>query len=146
MSKNGDFHQVKAPRSSQRVNTISGIVLNYEGNSELTFVRSPDVSTRGMFINTMRSFPEGAILNVRFRLGLTGASVRVRGEVRYCFPGVGIGLEFVDIEPAVLKLLEREVERGMAIRTRQKRPARSNGKRKRARHPRAASKSRRSSS
>ena len=75
-----------------------------------------------MFINTMRSFPEGAILNMRFRLALTGASVRARGEVRYCLPGVGIGLEFLGLESAVLKLLEREVERGMAIRKRGKRP------------------------
>lgn len=146
MSKNGDFHLVNAPRSSQRVNTVSGIVLNYEGNSELTFVRSPDVSTRGMFINTTRSFPEGAILKVRFRLALTGASVRARGEVRYCFPGVGIGLEFVGRESAVLKLLEREVERGMAVRKRPKRPARLKGKRKRARYARVTSKSHRSSS
>jgi hypothetical protein len=147
MSKNGDFHLVQAPRSTRRVHTVSGIVLNYEGNAELTFVRSPDVSTRGMFISTMRSFPEGAILNVRFRLALTGASVRARGEVRYCLPGVGIGLEFVDLDPEVLKLLEREVERGTTVRSSPKNPARSLSKPKRARRrSRPVSKSRRSSS
>jgi len=35
----------------------------------------------------MRSLPEGANLNVRFRLALIGASVRARGEVLYCLPG-----------------------------------------------------------
>jgi len=94
----------------------------------------------------MRSFPEGANLNVRFRLALTGASARARCEVRYCLPGVGIGLEFIGLESTVLKLLECEVERGMAIRKRPKHPARSNGKGKRARHPRVASKCPRTSS
>jgi PilZ domain len=144
MNKNRNFHLVLAPRSTQRVNTVSGIVLNYEGNSELTIVRSPDVSTRGMFINTTRSFPEGAILNVRFRLALTDASVHARGEVRYCLPGVGIGLEFVNLEPVTLKLLEKEVECGTTIRKRSRSSARPRRKPKRSRQ--TISKSRRSSS
>ena len=98
-----------APRSAPRIHSISGIVLNHEGQSDLTFVRSPDISVRGMFISTTRHFPEGAILNVRFRLTLSGASVQVRGEVRYCLPGVGIGLEFMDLDAATRKLIDREV-------------------------------------
>jgi hypothetical protein len=73
MSKSNRRIFPSAPRSNPRVHTISGIVLNYEGQSDLTYVRSPDVSTRGMFVNTTRQFPEGAILNVRFRLALSGA-------------------------------------------------------------------------
>lgn len=91
------------------MHTISGIVLKYEGHSDLTFVRSPDVSVRGMFVNTTRQFPEGAILNVRFRLALSGASVRARGEVRYCLPGVGIGLEFIALDGETRQRIEREV-------------------------------------
>ena len=84
---------------------------------------------------------------MRFRLVLTGALVRARGEVRYCLPGVGIGLEFVGLDPAVLKLLEREVERGTSLRTSSRNSARSVGKPKRARRrSRAVSKSLRSSS
>jgi hypothetical protein len=146
MTNTREFHLAQAPRSTRRVNTVSGIVLNYEGNSELMFVRSPDVSTRGMFINTMRSFPEGAILNVRFRLALTGASIRARGEVRYCLPGVGIGVEFVELEPAMMKLVEREVERGTTVRRNSRSSTRAVSKSKIARSSRSASKSRRSRS
>ena len=119
-----------AARNAKRVHTVSGIVLNYEGSSDLTFVRSPDVSTRGMFINTARNFPEGAILNVRFRLGLTGATVCARGEVRYSLPGVGIGLEFVGLEAATLKRLEREVECSARFKRRSKSLRLRTGKRK----------------
>ena len=109
MKKNRHSTTASPPRSVPRVHTVSGIVLNYEGRPELTFVRSPDVSARGMFVNTTREFPEGAILNVRFRLGLTGASVQARGEVRYCLPGVGIGLEFIGLDPETRHNIEREV-------------------------------------
>jgi len=97
------------PRSNPRIHTTSGIILKYEGQSELTFVRSPDLSTRGMFVNTSRPFPEGAILNVRFRLALSGVPVQARGEVRYCLPGVGIGLEFISVDLATRRQIEHEV-------------------------------------
>ena len=136
MSDPGDRGLHPAPRASKRVHTVSGIVLNYEGQSDLTFVRSPDVSARGMFVNTGRSFPEGAVLNLRFRLALSGASVQARGEVRYCLPGVGIGVEFIDLEPSVRQLIEREV----ALNARTSAPRRAASARKRRRSARAAAK------
>jgi type II secretory ATPase GspE/PulE/Tfp pilus assembly ATPase PilB-like protein len=58
----------------------------------------------------------------------------------------GVLRDYQRIPRALQNMGEREVERGTAIRKRGKRPARSNGKGKRARHPRAVSKSRRCSS
>ena len=139
MSKLANATLAAPSRSSPRVHTISGIVLNYEGQSDLTYVRPPDVSTRGMFVNTTRQFPEGAVLNVRLRLALTGASISARGEVRYCLPGVGIGLEFIALDAATRQLIEREVARGAARPVFRKRPA---SKRSRTRPPRSRSKSR----
>ncbi len=56
--------------------------------------RAPDVSTRGMFISTPQRFPLGTPLRIRFRVGRSGTFVHVRGEVRYCLEGVGVGVEF----------------------------------------------------
>jgi hypothetical protein len=63
-----------------------------------------------MFINTMRTFPEGAVLNVKFRLALSGHEVHSRAEVRYCLPGVGVGVEFIDISRESVQAIEREIE------------------------------------
>jgi hypothetical protein len=52
-----------------------------EGQNEEILVKPPNLSKRGMFINTSRTFPEGAVLNLRFALVLTGAEVRTRCEV-----------------------------------------------------------------
>lgn len=81
----------------------------YEGHSDEIPVRVPDISPHGMFINTPRPFPEGSVLSVEFRLTHSDILVRARGEVRYCLPGVGVGVEFVDISPDAQLAIEEEV-------------------------------------
>lgn len=65
-----------------------------------------------MFINTSRSSPEGAILNLRFGLVPANVEIRTRCEVRYCRPGVGVGLEFIGLSPEALKTIEQEIALG----------------------------------
>jgi PilZ domain-containing protein len=107
-----DNHQRKWERErlSPRIYTVKEISVHYEGQAEEVAIRPPDVSTNGMFFNTPTRFPEGAVLNLRFRLALTGAEVRTRCEVRYCLPGVGVGVEFIGISPEAVRKIEREVE------------------------------------
>jgi hypothetical protein len=62
-----------------------------------------------MFINTSRTFPEGAVLNLQFTLVLTGADVRTRCEVRNCEAGVGIGVEFIGLPAEAMKMIKREI-------------------------------------
>jgi hypothetical protein len=71
-----------------------------------------------MFFNTTRIFPEGAILNLRFRLALTGAEIQTRCEVRYCLPGVGV--EFTGMSDAAVRKIEREIKLCQGPRLREK--------------------------
>jgi len=87
-------------RAGCRFSAYADLRVCYEGYSEEMDIRQPDVSTSGMFVCTARHFPEGSILKVRFRLARTGCPVEARAEVRYCLPGVGIGLEFIEISEA----------------------------------------------
>jgi hypothetical protein len=84
--------------------------VTYEGHSDEVATRPPDISIRGMFINTTRTFPQGAVLSVDFRLTRTQVEIHTRGEVRYCLPGVGVGVEFVQPSPEVLAFIEQEIE------------------------------------
>ena len=97
-------------RSGLRIQSLRDISLNYEGHSERLEIRPPDLSSRGMFITTSRKFPEGAVLNLSFRLVLTAAEICARGEVRYCLPGVGVGVEFIDLSPLAAEEIEREIK------------------------------------
>src|SRR6267143_6678219 len=94
--KNANSHSKnwKSPRLAPRFSSLRDLSVSYEGFSEDIVTRPPDVSARGMFINTGRKFPEGAVLNVNFRLALTGMEIHSRCEVRYCLPLVGVGVEF----------------------------------------------------
>lgn len=112
-------------RLAPRFSSLRDLSLSYEGHSEDIVTHPPDVSTRGMFINTSRQFPEGAVLNVQFRLALTGIEIRSRCEVRYCLPGVGVGVEFVDISPDYVRAIEKEVKLGNSARPKRKSSVRS---------------------
>ena len=98
-----------AARVAERYSSLRDLSVSYEGHSDTIATRLPDISTRGMFINTTKHFPEGAVLNVRFRLARTGMEVQSRCEVRYCLDGVGIGVEFVNISPKAALAIEEEL-------------------------------------
>ena len=80
----------------------------YEGYGRDIALRTPNISTQGMFINTVQEFPLGAVLYVRFRLGRTVRVVHAKAEVRYCLPGVGIGVEFTDMSESARHAIEEE--------------------------------------
>ncbi len=97
------------PRDWQRFPHVKNLSLSYEGQTEAITIRSPDISLKGMFINTPNHFPEGAVLKLSFVLTHTEYEVQTRCEVRYCLPGVGIGVEFVGISPEARAAIEQEV-------------------------------------
>lgn len=110
MNSNGNCRgKLPCARYSPRVYSVREITVSYEGQDEQIVVKPPNLSVRGMFVNTSRAFPEGAVLSLRFALALTGAEIRTRGEVRYCQPGVGVGVEFIGLASEAMQLIDREI-------------------------------------
>lgn len=111
MNENGKLRwKSTGARASQRVYSLRKIAISYEGQDENIIIKPPNVSTRGMFINTSRTFPEGAVLNVCFELALSNAEIQTRCEVRYCQPGIGVGVEFIGLSAEARELIEQEIE------------------------------------
>jgi len=98
-----------AARKEARYPQLSELSLAYEGFTEEIILRPPDLSPHGMFINTAKEFPEGAILKLRFRMARSGILVQTRCEVRYRLSGVGIGVEFIDISSDAVRAIEEEM-------------------------------------
>ena len=96
-------------RESERFAGYGDLKIQYEGSSQDIPVRVPDLSSRGMFINTSRHFAEGSVLKVSFKLSRSGMEINCRAEVRYCLDGVGIGVEFVDIPGEAQAAIEEEI-------------------------------------
>jgi hypothetical protein len=103
-------------RLAPRIHSIREIALQYEGIEERIISRVPDVSTTGMFVNTGRKYAEGAVLNLSFCLALSGLEVQARGEVRYSLPGVGVGVQFIDIAENAIHSIEREIQLSRSAR------------------------------
>lgn len=98
------------PRLFNRYSPYRDLSMKYEGRSEDVPLRVPDLSEHGMFINTPREFPEGSVLKLRFTLMRSGYEVLARGEVRYCLPGIGIGIEFIEISVEAREAIAEELE------------------------------------
>jgi hypothetical protein len=96
-------------RLVSRFSSLQDLSVTYEGHSEDVATRPPDISTRGMFINTTKIFPVGAVLTVSFKLAHSGVEISTRAEVRYCLAGVGIGVEFIEISPQSVQAIEAEI-------------------------------------
>jgi hypothetical protein len=109
MSPRRNAQPLSDMRQWARFPHLRDLSLVYEGHSENIAVRAPDISSRGMFINTANHFPEGAVLQLRFLLTRSNYEVKTRCEVRYCLPGVGIGVEFVHIPPEAVRAIDQEV-------------------------------------
>ncbi|HXN22733.1 MAG TPA: PilZ domain-containing protein [Candidatus Dormibacteraeota bacterium] len=96
-------------RSAERFPQFRDLTVQYEGSSRAIAPRTPDISTAGMFINTTEHFPEGAVVKIGFRLARTRKLIEVRGEVRYCLQGVGIGVEYLDLGDSARKAIAAEL-------------------------------------
>jgi PilZ domain-containing protein len=86
------------------------LVAIFEGENQGAPVHPPDLSTLGMFINTREDLSVGAVLNLNFRLLLSEVEVGVRAQVRRTMPGVGVGVEFLDLSPIAKRAIEQELE------------------------------------
>jgi hypothetical protein len=81
-----------------RVAFDSEVWLGQDGFFTRTTERLSNVSIGGAFIETGQGgFPAGAIIGLRFALGSTFINSTV--IVRNVYPGLGIGVQFLDISP-----------------------------------------------
>jgi hypothetical protein len=97
--------QRQAPRVLYR-----DLKIIYDGMADIVDKRSPDLTTSGMFINTPRCYPPGAQLRLRFDLLRTGVIVQALGDVRYCLPGIGVGVHFVKLPEYARAAIAKELE------------------------------------
>ena len=58
-------------------------------------VSATDISARGCYIETISPYPVGTSLMVD--LSFASGTITTRSFVRACYPGVGMGIEFVGL-------------------------------------------------
>jgi PilZ domain len=90
--------------------TYRDLKVTYDGMTDWVEVRSPDLSPDGLFLNTTHEFRPGTHLKLCFELSRTGVLIQAMGDVRYCLPGLGVGVEFVDLPARTRGAIEKELE------------------------------------
>jgi uncharacterized protein (TIGR02266 family) len=81
---------------------------------ELYFQRAANLSRGGLFLENTIPHPYGTMVNLEFTLPGQGQPLRLRGRI-VNLPGsgseLGMGVEFVDLDPRAERLIVEYVER-----------------------------------
>ncbi len=70
--------------------------------------KSADISARGCYIETMLPLPVGKVLSLT--LWLDTERINTPGVIRSCDGGVGMGIEFTDLDEATQERLQEQIE------------------------------------
>src|ERR1700741_5422097 len=74
-------------------------------------VRSTEISVGGMYLEMIQTYPEGAVLDLQFKLKNTDEkSINVQARLLYKHSHVGIGLTFLNLTPEDRIKIEKFVE------------------------------------
>jgi hypothetical protein len=101
-------------RLHKRFYTHQKLVVTCEGAGNLS-LSGPDSRLHGMFINTPIPLA-GTVLKLAFRLTRVDVKICVRGEVRYCMPCVGVGVESLELSTDARAAIEKEIEKAKSER------------------------------
>jgi len=70
---------------------------------------SNEISEGGLFVSAIQIFEEGEVIDVTIPLG--GEQITVKGQVKYCQPGIGMGVMFHNLDDdqkiKIKKLVDR---------------------------------------
>lgn len=94
-------------RSAKRINYMCEILFESDGFKQIS-TRINDISSTGLFIDSITCLALGSILRMKF--SVLGVPLEVSGIVRNCIPQSGMGIEFIDLRSDQKELIEHLVE------------------------------------
>ncbi len=90
------------------------------GQASLT-CQAENVSISGLLIRAETPFPEDQEISVRFSFPASGQTVECRARVAHIVPGAFMGVEFVDLPPALAAVIEAYISAAPALQSKVKR-------------------------
>jgi hypothetical protein len=88
--KNVDAQDNKGHRKYERFPFREDILI--DGVTQCT---SADISEGGLFISTIQRFEKDEVIEVAIHM--KKEKITVRAQVKYCQPGIGVGVAFIDL-------------------------------------------------
>ena len=90
-------------RKQRRLPFIEDILLD-----NIFFCTSVDISESGIFVSGILHFDENDVVEIA--IPLREEQIRVKGQVKNCQPGVGAGLEFIDLNDEQIAKIRKLIE------------------------------------
>ena len=97
----------KERREAKRISYICEVQCKGSGVSRLA-TRINDLSLTGAYIDSISCYPAGTILTLRFHV--KDVLIETTAEVRYSMQRMGMGLHFLDLQPAHVAALESLID------------------------------------
>jgi len=69
---------------------------------------SMDICEGGLYVSAIQIFQNEAVINVT--IPVKGDMVTVKAQVQYCQPGIGIGIEFVEMDNRQIAVIKELIE------------------------------------
>lgn len=70
---------------------------------------SYDISEEGMYISTIQTFDKGSIIELT--IPNKNENLKLKAEVRYCQPGIGMGVKFIDLTDEIKQKIRNFIEK-----------------------------------
>jgi uncharacterized protein (TIGR02266 family) len=101
------------PLKDRRKRIPLQVLISYSHEGKLVTMFCSNLSEGGVFIETIRPAPVGALLQVNFRLPIEKQSFSLQAQVVWVCPArtatseQGMGLQFLNVDESTQKLIDR---------------------------------------
>jgi len=98
-------------RTDPRYDRQISVEMTCDGDDHI--VRTNNLSLGGMYVDSRRSLPVGAVVQLRFHVSTQPEAIEVSGDVRWVVPGndgVGMGIRFQGLRARDVWALNRFFE------------------------------------
>jgi hypothetical protein len=95
-------------RVHRRAKLVTQVKCDALGRNEVLVTR--DVSVGGLFISTKTPLPLESVAGIFFSVGYSSHSISCKGKVVYSMPGMGMGIEFMDLKDESRQMLQKFVD------------------------------------
>lgn len=95
-------------REHRRARLVTQVRCEALGREEMLLTR--DVSVGGVFISAKEPFPMGSETTLALQLAAGGTTIKAAGKVVYSLKGLGMGIQFADLNDENRATLQKFVD------------------------------------